>query len=96
MNTPVILFIIGQTIAIVGIIFTAYIKIITRQKELEIRVNHIENQDTTILNKLDSIQIESTKKLDELKQQIQDIKINMAKLPCDEHSLQRIIENLKK
>jgi len=33
-------------------------------------------------------------KLDAIKEQISEIRINMAKLPCDEHSLERIMAKL--
>ena len=55
MQYNIITFIIGQAITLLGIGIGAYLKIMTRLKEFEIRIAHVEKQDESIIKKLDRI-----------------------------------------
>ncbi len=55
MEQQLIILLIGQAIGLLGIMIGAYLKIMTRLKEFEIRIGHMEKQDDTILKKLDDI-----------------------------------------
>lgn len=62
MNQEVTLFVIGQAVIVGGVLFSIYVKVATKMKELEIRLRAVEKQDDTILKKLDHI----TDKLNEI------------------------------
>jgi len=52
----VIVFIVGQAIAILGGLVTIYVKTTLKLKELEIRVEMIEKEDAYMMEKLDKIE----------------------------------------
>jgi len=52
----VIVFLIGQAIAIIGGLITIYVKTTLKLKELEIRVTMIEKEDARMMEKLDKIE----------------------------------------
>ena len=52
----VIVFLIGQAIAIIGGLITIYVKTTLKLKELEIRVTMIEKEDARMTDKLDKIE----------------------------------------
>lgn len=52
----VIVFLIGQAIAIIGGLITIYVKTTLKLKELEIRVTMIEKEDARMMDKLDKIE----------------------------------------
>jgi len=52
----VIVFIVGQAIAILGGLLTIYVKTTLKLKELEIRVEMIEKEDAYMMEKLDKIE----------------------------------------
>jgi short-subunit dehydrogenase involved in D-alanine esterification of teichoic acids len=56
-----VIFIIGQSILIIGGLIGIYVKISLKLKELEIRVNMVEKQDDQIYKKLDHILAEINK-----------------------------------
>jgi len=56
-----VIFIIGQSIIIIGGLIGIYVKISLKLKELEIRVNMVEKQDDQIYKKLDHILAEINK-----------------------------------
>lgn len=45
----------GQTILFVGVCVTIYTRIMTRLKELEVRVNMVEKNESEIFSKLDKV-----------------------------------------
>jgi hypothetical protein len=55
MDTKILVFILGQAVALAGIVISIYVKVSVKLKELDIRVRAVEKQDDTILKKLDSI-----------------------------------------
>lgn len=52
----VIIFLVGQAIAILGGLITIYVKTTLKIKELEIRVAMIEKEDARMMEKLDKIE----------------------------------------
>lgn len=52
----VIVFLVGQAIAILGGLITIYVKTTLKIKELEIRVAMIEKEDARMMEKLDKIE----------------------------------------
>ena len=67
MDKDIMVFIVGQAIGLLGIGIGAYLKIMTRLKEFEIRIDHVEKQDDAIL-----------KKLDEIQQSISDLRVDVS------------------
>ena len=52
----VVIFLVGQAIAILGGLITIYVKTTLKIKELEIRVAMIEKEDARMMDKLDKIE----------------------------------------
>lgn len=52
----VVVFLVGQAIAIIAGLITIYVKITLKLKELEIRVEMIEKEDDYMMQKLDKIE----------------------------------------
>lgn len=52
----VVVFLVGQAIAIIAGLITIYVKITLKLKELEIRVEVIEKEDDYMMQKLDKIE----------------------------------------
>lgn len=52
---PVILFLAAQTVLFITACVTIYVRVMTRLKELEIRVNIIENNEEELFKKMDEI-----------------------------------------
>lgn len=55
MNQSIWLFIAGEALAFIGIVFGIYTKIMVKLKELELRVRMVEKQDDSIMRKLDDM-----------------------------------------
>lgn len=54
--TDLVLFLVGQAIAIIGGLIAIYVKVTLKLRELEIRVEMIEKEDDYINQKLDKIE----------------------------------------
>ena len=52
---PILLFLMGQTVLFLVACVTIYTRIMTRLKELEVRVNMVEKNESEIFNKLDRV-----------------------------------------
>jgi DNA-binding protein YbaB len=52
----VVVFLVGQAVAILGGLVTIYVKTTLKLKELEIRVEMIEKEDQYMIDKLDKIE----------------------------------------
>jgi hypothetical protein len=52
----IVVFLVGQAIAIIGGLIAIYVKVTLKIKELEIRVAMIEKEDDYMINKLDKIE----------------------------------------
>lgn len=54
--TDIVLFLVGQAVAIIGGLIAIYVKVTLKLRELEIRVEMIEREDDYINQKLDKIE----------------------------------------
>jgi hypothetical protein len=64
MTDGMLIFLVGQGITVIGFVIHFYTKTQTRLSEIEIRLRAVEKQDDTIM-----------RKLDEIKEEITDLKI---------------------
>lgn len=55
MDSRIIIFIIGQALAVLTGVIAIYVRMSLKIKELEMRMTAVERQDNTIVNKIDSI-----------------------------------------
>lgn len=55
MENSVVVFLAGQTIAIIASLISIYVKVSIKLRELEVRVGMVEKQDDIITKKLDNI-----------------------------------------
>lgn len=60
---PVILFLVGQTILFLSACVAIYTRVMTRLRELEIRVNAVEKNEGEIFEKLDKL-LEATHRIE--------------------------------